>query len=217
LARLQIRWEQATTIAPKAAATGDAEAKQGAGALVADRPMLVYVTNDDITDNDVRKLEDVCFKDERVGIGAKFFRCVKVSAADAAEDRLLKEHGKDAPRLLFIKRDYEVVSVLDGKSLSASKINKSMEKLCRAEYKNSFGSMQSKYAKLLNELDRMDDVRAKLAADEERYAGDPAKYRSKLKKLEKNKEEYAREMEAWKKAEAELLEFQLKEARRATA
>jgi hypothetical protein len=216
LARLQIRWEQASTIAPRAAATGDAEAKQGDGALVAERPMLIYVTTDDVTDNDVRKLEDICFKDERVGIGAKFFRCVKVSAADASEDRLLKEHGKDAPRLLFVKRDYEVVSVLEGRELSASKINKSMEKLCREEYTNSYSSMQSKYAKLLNELDRLDDVRAKLAADQERYGSDPAKYRSKLKKLEKSKADFAKDMEDWNKAEAAILELKLKEARRAT-
>jgi len=179
--------------------------------------MVVYVTTDDASNNDVRKLEDVCFTDERVAIGAKFFRCVKISAADAAQDRLLKEHGDEAPRLLFVKRDYEVVRVLEDRRLSASKINKAMEKLCRAEYRNRYGSMQSKYAKLLNELDRLDDVRAKLAADAERYNSDPKRYRSKLKRLAKDQEEHKEEMDAWKKAESELLEFKLKGTRPSSA
>ncbi|MHC4953077.1 MAG: hypothetical protein ACYTGZ_04245 [Planctomycetota bacterium] len=178
--------------------------------------MVIYVTSDDATNSHVRKLEDIAFKDERIGIGAKFFRCVKVSAANAAEDRLLKEHGKKSPRLIFVKRNYEVVKVLEGKSMSASKINKAMAKLAKAEYKTSYGTMQSKYAKLLNELDRLDDVRATIAADEKRYAANPKKYKSKIKKLAKKKAEYEKDMDGWKKSEESLLVFKPKEARRTT-
>jgi hypothetical protein len=214
LARLQVRWEQASTIAPQAAATGEAKAETAA--RIAKRPMLIYVTKDDATDTDVRKLEDVCFKDERVGIGAKFFRCIKISEADAMQDRLLKEAGKKSPRLLFVQRDYKVLKVLEDKSLSASKINKAMAKLAKAEYKTSYSSMLSKYAKLLNELDRLDDIRTTIAADEKRYASDPRKYKGKMKKLAKKKAEYEKAMDAWKKSEAALLEFKIKEVRPAT-
>ena len=213
MARLQIRWEQASSIAPQAASTGEAEAKQDAGSRVAKRPMLIYVTSDDATNTQVRKLEDICFKDERVGIGAKFFRCVK---ADALQDRLLKEHGKKAPRLILVKRDYGVVKVLEGKALSASKLNKALAKLAKSEYKTSYSAMLSKYAKLLNELDRLDDVRATIAADEKRYAADPRKYKSKLKKLAKKKAEYEATMKEWKASEAALLEFKPKDVRPAT-
>ena len=179
--------------------------------------MLVYVTSDDAADDDTRKLEDICFKDERVAIGSKFFRCVKVTAAAAAEDRLLKQNGKSTPRLLLVTRNYDVVAVLEGRKLSASKINKAMSKACSSEYKTSFGSMLSKYAKLLNELDRLDDVRTKLAADEARLAEDGKKSKSKLKKFEKAKAEYDKDMAAWTAAEKKLLEFKLKPLKRPSA
>lgn len=216
MARLQIRWEQASSIAPQAASTGEAEAKQDAGSRVAKRPMLIYVTSDDATNTQVRKLEDICFKDERVGIGAKFFRCVKISEADALQDRLLKEHGKKAPRLILVKRDYGVVKVLEGKALSASKLNKALAKLAKSEYKTSYSAMLSKYAKLLNELDRLDDVRATIVANEKRYAANPKKYKSKLKKLAKKKAEYEATMKEWKANEAALLQFKSKDVRPAT-
>ena len=58
-----------------------------------------------------------------------------------------------------------------------------MKVLCRAEHKTNYDATQSKYAKLLNELDRLDDERALLAAAEERYSADPKKYKSKLSAL----------------------------------
>ena len=102
-------------MAPKAASTGDAQASEGSGRLVADKPMLIYVTAEDATSVATRKLEDISFKDERVAIGAKFFRCIKISAGDAAQDRLLKEAGSATPRLILVKRNYEVIKVLEKK------------------------------------------------------------------------------------------------------
>jgi hypothetical protein len=206
-----------TAVAPKAASTGDAQVAEGAGRLVAEQPMLIYVTADDETNEFTRKLEDVSLKDERVAIGSKFFRCVKVRAGDAAQDRLLKEQGKSTPRLILVKRNYEVVAVLESKKLSPSRINKAMAKLAKEEYTNSFSAMLGKYAKLLNELDRYDDIKTKLAADAERYNADPAKYAAKLKKLAKEQAEFEKQMEAWKAEEAKLLELKLVEARPATS
>lgn len=204
-------------MAPKAASTGDAQASESAGRLVADKPMLIYVTAEDATSVATRKLEDISFKDERVAIGAKFFRCVKISAGDAAQDRLLKEAGKATPRLILVKRNYEVIKVLEKKRLSASKVQAAMAKLAKAEYKSSFSTMLSKYAKLLNELDRLDDVRAKLAADSTRYNADPKKYATKLKKLAKQQLAYDKSMEEWKASEAKLLELKLVEARKSVS
>ena len=204
-------------MAPKAASTGDALASEGSGRLVADKPMLIYVTAEDATSVATRKLEDISFKDERVAIGAKFFRCIKISAGDAAQDRLLKEAGSATPRLILVKRNYEVIKVLEKKRLSASKVQAAMAKLAKAEYKSSFSSMLSKYAKLLNELDRLDDVRAKLAADSTRYNADPKKYATKLKKLAKAQLAYDKSMEEWKANESKLLELKLVEARKSVS
>ncbi len=180
--------------------------------------MVIYVTADDETSGVARKLEDISFKDERVAIGAKFFRCVKISASDAAEDRILKVNGKSTPRLIFMKRNHQVVRVLEGRKLSASKINKAMAKLCSAEFKNRYGSMLSGYAKLLNELDRLDDVRTKLAADAKRIADSKKKKNvSKRKKYDKAKADFDKKMKAWNASETKLLELKLKQQKRQAA
>lgn len=179
--------------------------------------MVIYIAADDETSTTARKLEDISFKDERVAIGAKFFRCVKISAANAAEDRLLKEHGSSTPRLIFVKRNYEVVGVLENNKLSASKIQKEMAKLCKDEYTNSFSSMLSNYAKLLNELDRLDDTSTKLAADAQRLADAGNRSSAKQKKYDRAKADFDKSMEEWTASEAALLELKLKEPARPAA
>ena len=108
MARLNIKWDSKSEVAPRAAATGDANADANAGKRYADRPMLIYVMSDDATDTIQRKLEDIAFADERVGIGSKFFHCIKMSAGNAMQDRLVNANGKATPRLLFVKRDFTV-------------------------------------------------------------------------------------------------------------
>ena len=172
--------------------------------------MLVYVTSDDNTDAYTRKLEDVCFPDERVAIGSKFFDCIKVTTGNAMQDRLLAKHGKKSPRILVMTRDYEVLDVLEGKKLSSGKLVKAMSKCVGKEYKGSFDSMVSKYAKLLNELDRLEGVKA-LLADKKNRAGDSA---SKLKKIEREYKKYEADVKKWEAAEKKLLTFKIKEIKK---
>lgn len=210
MALLNIRWETKSTVAPKATTTGDtqAEAEAAAALMHAERPMLIYITNDDATDSTTRKLEDVAFADERIGIGSKFFQCVKVTNGNALQDRLLKETGEATPRLLFVTREYKVLATLDGRKLKPGTIVKTMAKLARAEYKDNFSSMVSKYAKLLNELDRLDGVRTQNEEAAKKLQEKPNA--SKQKKLDKDIADYNKSMEDWKKAEEKLLAFKAK-------
>jgi len=207
MARLNIRWQTRSNVAPAAAATGDAEANKEAAKRIADKPMLVYVTSDDNTDSTTRKLEDVCFADERISIGAKFFDCIKVTAGNALQDRLLKENGDETPRILLVSRDYEVQDVLEPNSLSSGKIVRAMSRAVRTDYKDSFDRLVSKYAKLLNELDRLDDKRVLIQNKIERAEGDEYK----LKKIERDQKEHEKEMAKWKEKEEKLLAFRLRE------
>ncbi|MHC4952639.1 MAG: hypothetical protein ACYTGZ_02020 [Planctomycetota bacterium] len=177
--------------------------------------MLVYITSDDATNALTRKLEDVSFADERVGIGSKFFKCIKVTAGNAMQDRLLTNHGKSTPRIVLIKRDYTVTSVLERKNLGSGKLVKAMAKLARAEYKNSFDSMVSSYAKLLNELDRLEGKKAQIADNERRLREKPNK--SKAKKIEREKAKFEKSMDKWKKAEEKLLTFKSKPLKKPAA
>jgi len=171
--------------------------------------MMVFVTSDDPTAKEMRKLEDVVFANEQVGLGSKFFDCVKMSAGDALQDRIIAEAGKFTPRLVFIQRDYTVASVLQRTGISGGKVLKAMKLTARAEYKTNFDSMVKTYRKMLDELDRFDSKRAYIADQKKRLAAKPNA--SKAKKLEREERELEEGMAEWKKREDALKELKTKD------
>ncbi|MHC4135879.1 MAG: hypothetical protein ACYTDU_01230 [Planctomycetota bacterium] len=174
----------------------------------ATRPIIVYVPSDDPTDKTTRKLEQVVFKNEKLGVGAKFFDTIKVSAGDALLDRILKTKTR-VPRMVFLKRDYSVHAVLQQRQLTAGKVIKAMKSLVRKEYVNSFDKMVKDYIKLLNELDRLEGRKTQLTDTRARLAGkrNPAKAR----KLARMEAEYKAERDAWVEKEKQVLALQTKD------
>lgn len=214
MALISINWKPADAVAPTAAATGDdTSTSKGSTALRSEKPMMIYITSDDNTDKLTRKLEDVVFANEQLGIGTKFFATIKVTAGNALQDRMLKEAGRDTPRIVFLTRDYKVHAVMEKSKLSAGKLLKEMKSLVRKEYKNSFDSMVRGYTKLLNELDRLEGTKAMLADKQARAQGSA----SKLKKLAREQKKYEKEMEDWRAREKKLLEFQPKATKKTEA
>ena len=208
MARLDIPWQKTQEIAPKGVVTGEAaEATEAAAKSVAERPMWIFVTGD-ASDDTMRKLEDVVFKNEKVGIAAKLFRCVKMAEVDAAADRVVKSAGRGTPRMVFLRRDYTVHTVLDAGKMSASSILKAMKALSAQTYENNFDTLLKEYAGLLNELDRLDSVRKKLETDKARLEGD--KNPAKLKKYERDLKEFEDQSNAWNASEQKLLAFRAK-------
>jgi hypothetical protein len=215
MARLNIKWRSLNEIAPQAVTTGESEeiaeenaeeAKQTS--MRAEKPMLVYVTSDDPTDKVTRKLEAIVFANEKVGLGAKFFDTVKITHGDSLQDRILKEHGRYAPRLVFVTRDFAVSDVLQKKQLTAGKLLKAMKKLAKTEYATNFEAMVRDYTKLLNELDRLESKRAALADQRRRLQEKPNKSRDK--KVARSEADLEVEMDAWKKKEEAILKFRVK-------
>jgi len=215
MARLNIKWRSLNEVAPQAVTTGETvenaeenaeETKQTS--MRAEKPMLVYVTSDDPTDKDTRKLEAIVFANEKVGLGAKFFDTVKITHGDSLQDRILKENGRYAPRLVFVTRDYAVSDVLQKKQLTAGKLLKAMKKLAKTEYATNFEAMVRDYTKLLNELDRLESKRAALADQRRRLQEKPNKSRDK--KVAREEADLEVEMDAWKKKEEAILKFRVK-------
>ena len=195
------------TVSPEAASTGDAEQKV-ARTMRAEKPMMIYVTPDDPTDKTVRKLDAVVFPSEKLGVGAKFFETIKISAAHASQDRMLRKIGKSTPRIIFMSRDYKVMKVLEKKSLSAGKITTAMKNAAKAEYVNNFNKMVSGYIKLLNQLDRLEARKTQLADTRTRLVTKPNA--GKQKKLERKEAEYLKDRDAWFASEKALLTFRRK-------
>ena len=211
MALLNISWRTLTEISPQAATTGeetDEAAAEAGAAMRATRPMIVYVPSDDPTDKTTRKLEQVVFKNEKLGVGAKFFDTIKISAGDAMQDRILKEKNR-VPRMVFLKRDYSVHAVLQQRQLTPGKIIKAMKSLVRVEYVNRFDSMVKDYIKLLNELDRLEGRKTQLSDRRARLAGKPNA--SKAKKLARMEAEYKAERDAWVAKEKQILALQTKD------
>lgn len=208
MARLSISWRTLNEIAPQAVITGESEEQAKAASMRAERPMLIYVTSDDPTDKLTRKLEAIVFANEKVGLGVKFFDTIKVANGDAMQDRVLKNHGRLVPRLLFLKRDYAVIKTLQGKQLTAGKMLKAMKRLCKAEYKTNFEKMVRSYTKLLNDLDRLESKKALLADQRRRLQRKPNKTRAK--KIARDEKKYEAERDAWREKEAALLKLRRK-------
>jgi hypothetical protein len=213
LARLGINWQTASEITPAAATTGEGAeeaAPAEAQSRIAEKPLMVYVMSDDPTDSETRMLDSVAFAKEQVGVGSKFFRCVKMTTGDAAQDRIIKDAGKGIPRIVFIDRRYKVVNVLQGNELSGGGIVKAMQQVVSKEYVNNFDSMVKSYISLLNDLDRLESKKEAIADQKRRLAEKPNK--SKETKIERDEAEYKAEMEAFEAKEKKVLEFKIKGA-----
>ncbi len=207
-ARLKIKWRIDTGIDPGTAATDRSADVTIKRSEWAEQPMMIYIPSDDPKAAITAKLETAVFVDERVAIGAKFFDAVKISAGHALDDRILTDYASDTPHIIFLKRDYTVYATLKGRQISASKLLKVMKALVRAEYVNDFDKMVREYAKLLNELDRLEDQNAVIEKLRNRFDADPNAAR--LKKLAHEEKAYDVAMEAWLEKEEKLLEFRLK-------
>lgn len=198
-------------MAPSAVTTGESEeAAPAQRAMVSDKPMMVYVMSDDPTDSDTRKLDSVAFAKEQVGVGSKFFNPIKMTTGDAAQDRIIKDAGRQVPRIVFLKRDYTVTNVLEGNELSGGGIVRAMQMAVRQEYVNNFDTMVRDYISLLNDLDRLESKKAQIE-DQKRRVAEKAN-KSREKKIARDEAEYKADMEAFEAKEAKILERKLKGA-----
>ncbi|MGQ0613887.1 MAG: hypothetical protein ACT4PV_09145 [Planctomycetaceae bacterium] len=136
------------------------------------RPMVVLIYDADEPDAR-RELEEGAFKDEEVAIAARFFDCLRMSADAAAEDRVAKEAGTRAPRLLFLRPNFEVVKVLQGR-VSARQVVEAMGRTIKADYENSLAAAAKAQKDLFKERTALETEREKLQRLEERMGKEPS-------------------------------------------
>ena len=202
-ARLRIHWRTLHEL-PVAQAP-PAERKQWS-----DEPMMVYIPSEDPKDSITRKLKEVVFADERVGIGAKFFDTIKVSASDALADALLRKHGRSTPRIVLLRCDYTEHTVLEKRQISASRLVKAMRALVGEQFVEDFDKTVRAYSLLLDELDRIEARKEAIEEKWERLDAKPSPAR--VRKLEEEEAANDAAMDAWELREEKLLAFHLREA-----
>jgi hypothetical protein len=211
LARLSINWQTRSELSPSAPTTGESseeatvERQQSA---TSDKPLMVYVMSDDPTDSATRMLDSVAFAKEQVGVGSKFFNAIKMTTGDAAQDRIIKEAGRQVPRIVFLDRRYKVINVLEGNELSGGGIVKAMQQVVSKEYVNNFDAMVKSYISLLNDLDRLESKKEAIEDQKRRLAEKPNK--SKEAKIARDEAEYKAEMTEFETKEKKILELKIK-------
>jgi len=172
--------------------------------LQLDKPVVVYVCFSGGGGDDYEKLEEIVFKDEKVGLSTKAFRCVKIRPEQLEKDPVLAEEGSEVPRLLVIDPVREDVDVLEKGNLKASKLVKSMERAAKKFYKESLSKAVKEHLKLLTEQDQLYNEEKVLKNKEARLAEEGKSAEKKLEDLREELAELQKEIEAVKTKIAEL-------------
>ncbi len=140
-----------------------------------DRPILVYVCEDTLACADSEKFETIVLKDEKIALGVRAFRCVRMSPDQVDEDAILDGAGKDVPRVLVIDPIKVKVKVLESKDLKASKLFKAMKSVSNKFWKEKLDKVVKEHISMLTEQDQLANADKTLADKEERAAEDEAK------------------------------------------
>lgn len=228
MAVLTIGWSSlpARPVAPETGAVTPSEGEKGAGTAPADekaaparvqraeKPMMVYIADPAVGDVAFDKVEKVVLTDDRVVIGTWAFKCVRMTPEQASQNDVLKEAGKETPRIVFISTDWKDVKVLEGNKLSVGGLWSEMQ----AQFKKCFeGNLETNVKamlKVLTEFDKIANQRKVLEAAKEREdkptPADEAKWKKEAEELD------AAEKKANEK-KAELLKFVKKDQADAAA
>ena len=170
-----------------------------------DRPVIVFVYGAASADDNFDKIEEVVFKNEKIGLAMKAFRTVKISPDDIQDDALLAEEGKTIPRLILVDPVKEKVKVLEAKKIKVGALYTAMKSVSKNFWKENLDKTVKKHLKMLNERDKVHNEMKNLLDKEGRLAGeDSAKAKRELKELAKEKEELEKLIEELTENERKL-------------
>lgn len=199
MAVLTIRWENASRVAPDEVAVvtpkDGEEAKPSDEAVAvqrADKPMMIYIADPAATDG-FNKVEQVVLTDDKVAVGTRAFKCIKMTPEQAGQDRLLADAGKELPRVVFVTADYAKVEVVEGGKLSVGGLWGEMQSQYKKHYKGDLEKNVKTLIKVLGEFDKIANER-KLIEEEKARADKPSD----------------KDVAEWKKAADELNEREKK-------
>ncbi len=150
------------------------------------RPLFLFITGRSPKAlKAVELMEKTTFKDERVCLGAKFFRLTQVNATEITKSHPLYRilGGRRLPRIVLLSMDGKTHRKLEGR-ISAGKLFSAMSAVVRKDFKRSLGSFATKMRKLLNELDKLESEKRRLE-NQKALAAKKGKKSSRAKLLAK--------------------------------
>ena len=141
--------------------------------------------------------------DEKVALGVRAFRCVRMTPAQVDADSVLADNGKGTPRVLILNpAKPEKVKVLEAKDLKASKLFKAMKSTSNKFWKQKLDKVVKTHMSLLTEQDQLANAE-KTISDKLARVGDDDKKAKKVKEEQAEiraqlKEIKDKELELWK-------------------
>ena len=193
---------------PQAVATRSAEQEENKDEAPAEKPfakkpILVFIESaDDTGAND--KVANIVFDNNKVILGSRFFKCVRMSAADAENDALLRDSGKKLPRIVMITPDYEIGKVVQGK-VKAGDVYKAMKAVAKKSYKGNFERNVKALLKLPADYDSLNAELKVLKAKKEKGLKP-----NEVKKVNKKIADLEDQQKKLEERQAELLKMDLK-------
>ena len=214
MATLGIKWQTVERVSSDrdgAVVTGDtAKDSDSEGAQTAlkwsDKPIIVYVCDEAAGCEGFDKLEEVVLKDEKVALGMKAFRTIKMHPDDVAEDAVLSEaKGKEVPRMLIIEPIKMKITVLEKNKLKTSGLYGAMKKVAGKFWKEKLDKVVKSHLKILTEQDQLVNADKVLADKIGRLSGEDGKSAEKeLEKVKKERDEVQTQMKELDEKESAL-------------
>ncbi len=206
MAALTIQWHTVESITKPAVAvvTGEDatedEASDDAQLKWSDKPILVFVCDETEVCEGIDKINDIILKDEKIALGMRAFRTVKMDPEQVEADAILTGHGKDVPRMLLVDPVKTKVTVVEKSKLKASGLFSAMKKVSGKFWKEKLDKVVKDHLKMLTEQDKLANAEKTLADKEARAADDE----KKLEKVKKERADVRAELDELAKAQREL-------------
>ena len=174
--------------------------------LASDKPICVYIT-DGIDGDEQKKLETIVFKAEKVALGMKAFRTVRMDSTQAAADPLLADAGTETPRLVLINPLDSKVTVIEKSKLTASAVFSALQDVSGKIFVERLDKVVKAHLDMLTEQDQLANKVKQLAAEQERASEkdtakakkDVAEAKAEMEKVQKDMTELAKKQaDLWK-------------------
>jgi len=182
LPQFRVTWKDVTRVS-RDVTTGMTE-KEAAAIARNERPLLVYVYNDEVEEDARFAIESAtAFMDDKVAVGARFFDCVRIDAETAKSDHMLKDHVGRVHSLVFVRPNFEVADSLQfkGTKVNARKVFGEMCATMKLDYENCVKTAYEKMRKIQKERVDLDKEQSEIAAlDDKILEEKSAKRREKL-------------------------------------
>lgn len=180
-----------------------------------DKPLVIFVCDEAAGCEGFDKLEEVVFKNEKVALGMKAFRTVKMNPSAAEKEPLLADAGSEIPRLVVFDNLKNKAVVVEKGKLTASGLYNAMKKVADAVYEQKLDGIVKDHLKLLTERDQLANEEKVLAEKETRLSEEADKNKKDLAELKEERTAVQKQLEEISTKEKDLWKLTPKTAKAA--